>query len=113
MFPLITGLSVGVLAAVKQLASLICLRGQDRIPRASTSPSRVFILAAALFAYVFLLDKIGFPISTFVLIAFFLRVIESKSWIVTALIAIPTPFCTYLVFKVLLGVPIPAGFLGP
>ncbi len=108
LFPFITGLLIGVLATVRQLS----VGEQNRIPNVSAPPNRVLSLAAALFVYAFLLDKIGFILSTILLIVFFLRVIEAKSWIVTALIAILTPFCTYLVFKILLRVQMPIGFIG-
>ncbi len=108
LFPFITGLLIGVLATVRQLG----IGEQNGIPNSSASLNRVFSLAAALFVYVFLLDKIGFTLSTILLIVFFLRMIEAKSWILTVLIAIPTPFCTYLIFKILLRVQIPTGFIG-
>ena len=108
LFPFITGLLIGVLSTVRQFSP----GEQNRIPNVSAPLNRMLLMAAALFVYAFLLDKIGFILSTILLIVFFLRVIEAKSWIVTALIAIPTPFCTYLVFKVLLRVQMPIGFIG-
>ena len=60
-----------------------------------------------LYAYVF--EKIGFLLSTFLVMVFLLRAVASSDWRLTLGGSIATAFLTYLVFKVWLQVQLPAG----
>ena len=72
----------------------------------------VFFVLAGMIIYSFIFDKIGFILSTFLLIVFFLRVIAPQRWAVTILIAFFCALGSYLLFDVLLSAELPKGILG-
>jgi putative tricarboxylic transport membrane protein len=59
-----------------------------------------------------LFESLGYVISTFLFIAFLLRVVERQRWSLVVVIAFFTSLATYLVFGLLLNTPLPAGILG-
>jgi putative tricarboxylic transport membrane protein len=63
---------------------------------------------AALFAYAFVLERIGFVASTFALLLFFFKVLERQRWLPALAGSLATAFVTYVVFKVWLNVQLPA-----
>ncbi|HXH82978.1 MAG TPA: tripartite tricarboxylate transporter TctB family protein, partial [Candidatus Tectomicrobia bacterium] len=63
----------------------------------------------ALLAYAFVLERVGFVLATFGLIAFLLRVVEPRPWPVAVGAAAAAVIATHLLFRVWLGVRLPAG----
>jgi putative tricarboxylic transport membrane protein len=70
-----------------------------------------YVIAAgiALLIYTFLLEPLGFIISTFLLLIFLLRVIGKQKWWVGVTGSILVTFFTHLIFKVALKVQLPRG----
>lgn len=68
-------------------------------------------LLAALAVYSLLLEPVGYPIATFALVLFMLRVTEPAPWPLALAGALIAAGGTYLVFAVWLAVPLPAGLL--
>lgn len=66
-------------------------------------------LLAALAVYSFVLEPLGYPIATFALVLFMLRVTEPAPWPLALAAALLAAGGTYLVFAVWLSVPLPAG----
>jgi len=62
--------------------------------------------------YGLLLEKLGFLLSTVLLIVFLLRSIEAKKWYVVLLVSITSAFFSYVLFELLLQSRLPTGFLG-
>ena len=62
--------------------------------------------------YGLVLETLGFIISTFLLIVFFLRVIAPQRWRVILLTAFLCAVGSYLLFHVLLDADLPKGYLG-
>jgi putative tricarboxylic transport membrane protein len=82
--------------------------------RASPSPgpargggARVAGLLAVLAGYVLVLETLGYPASTFLLVLFMLRVVEPYRWPVALGVAGFAAAGSYLVFAVWLKVPLP------
>jgi putative tricarboxylic transport membrane protein len=71
--------------------------------------TRVAGLLAALAAYSLVLEPVGYPIATFALVLFMLRVTEPAPWPLALAAALLAAGGTYLVFAVWLSVPLPAG----
>jgi len=71
----------------------------------------LFVLGA-LFLYVFLLEILGYVISTFLLMLFLFRAIKAQSWIVMIAGSAFTSLSTYFLFKFWLQVQFPVGILG-
>ena len=70
-----------------------------------------YVIAAgiALLIYTFLLEPLGFIISTFLLLIFLFRVIGKQKWWVGVTGSILVTFFTHLIFKVALKVQLPRG----
>jgi putative tricarboxylic transport membrane protein len=77
--------------------------GQDR--RVAT----VAGLVVALVAYVALVEVLGYPLSTFLLVLVALRLMEPRRWAVTLGIAAAAAIASFVVFAVWLKVPLPPG----
>lgn len=73
---------------------------------------RIGLAMGALFAFAFLLDLLGYIISTFLLIAFLLRAIEPHKWRIVIIVAFLCSLVTFLVFNLLLEAQLPPGILG-
>jgi putative tricarboxylic transport membrane protein len=110
-FPFLVGILLGGLATIA-LFSAIFMPGSSDKYEIIIPVKRILPLSLAVLAYALLLDKLGFVISTFILVAFLLRVLEGKSWWITISVAIAVSFFTQFFFKGFLRVQLPQGFLG-
>ncbi|MGH7311901.1 MAG: tripartite tricarboxylate transporter TctB family protein, partial [Candidatus Rokuibacteriota bacterium] len=66
---------------------------------------------AVLAVHALVLEPVGYPIATFVLVLFMLRVTEPHRWPVALALALLAAGGSYVLFAVWLGVPLPAGLL--
>ena len=72
----------------------------------------VLAVLAGMVAYVLLLDLLGFLLCTFLLLAFYLKVIAARSWRMSATFAATVALMSHLFFDVLLNAQLPRGLLG-
>lgn len=72
---------------------------------------RLLECLAAMFLYVFLLQKIGFFLDTLLLTAFTMWVLDYKNYKILAVSSIIITVAVFVVFKVLLRVPLPTLWL--
>lgn len=104
-----------VLAAAFSLVCVallvVALRTSDTTapPGARLGWPKVVATMATLFVYAFALERVGFVITTFVLLLFFFKALERQRWATALAGSLATAFVTYLVFKVWLQVQLPAG----
>jgi putative tricarboxylic transport membrane protein len=70
------------------------------------------IILAAITAYAFSLEKIGFLINTFLFICLLLKVVEPQTWKTAILAGLITSIAANLVFNVIFRTHIPTGILG-
>lgn len=83
----------------------------------SPFPDRRAILAimatvASLAAYNLIIEPVGFLVSTALLSAFLLGVVEREPWYTTASVAAANAVVLYIIFEKLLGVSLPKNVLG-
>lgn len=71
----------------------------------------VAILGACLFAAIGI-ERLGYRFTVLVAAGFLLKVVERKSWVLTAALALALAFGTFYVFYTLLRVPLPIGPFG-
>jgi putative tricarboxylic transport membrane protein len=71
--------------------------------------ANVAALLIVLGTYIFLLDPLGYPLCTFLLVLFMLRVTDPQRWTVALSIAAVSAFGSYIVFAIWLSVPLPRG----
>jgi putative tricarboxylic transport membrane protein len=108
-----------ILAIFLALFSLILLGQAVREKRGEKQPfflkskswKRVVLAIGALLAYAFLYEFLGHKLTTFLLLVFFLRLIEPMKWWLVLVIAFFSSLAFYLVFGVLLSIPLPIGRL--
>ena len=70
---------------------------------------KVALLLVVLIAYTFLLEPLGYPLCTFLLVVFMLRAIDPQRWTVALGMAAVTAVGSYIVFAIWLSVPLPRG----
>jgi putative tricarboxylic transport membrane protein len=66
-------------------------------------------LLVILAAYTFLLEPLGYPLSTFLLVLLMLRAIDRQRWAVALGMAAITSVGSYVVFAIWLSIPLPRG----
>jgi len=102
------------------ISAVIFLLALFLLFQALTSPSsvtrggsgriaKVAALLVILAAYTFLLEPLGYPLCTFLLVLFMLRATDPQRWTVALGIAALTAVGSYVVFAIWLSVPLPRG----
>ena len=99
---------VVVLLATILLIQALKLRPSTALDK-SGRIAKVVALLVVLATYTFLLDPLGYPICTFLLVLFMLRVLDPQRWTVALSMAALTAVGTYVVFAIWLSVPLPRG----
>ena len=106
-FPWWTSVVIILLAMILLIQAL---KSRSSIAREkSVRVARVAGLLAALVAYTFLLDPLGYPLCTFLLVVFMLRATDPQPWTVALSMAAITAVGSYVVFAIWLSVPLPRG----
>lgn len=102
-------------AVIVLLAMILLIQALTAHPStAQETPGRIAKVAALLVvlgAYTFLLDPLGYPLCTFLLVLFMLRATDLQRWAVALGMAAITAVGSYVVFAVWLSVPLPRGSL--
>lgn len=74
--------------------------------------SKIVAVVAALVAYAWLLERLGFVLTTVLLLVFLFKVVEPQRWWVALTGAVASALIAYVVFKMWLGAQLPAGVPG-
>ncbi len=111
-FPFYLGAALGLVALALLLRA--AWRGGSEAAASAEADEglqrwKVPVTLAALFVYAFVLEPLGFVVGTALLIFFLFRVIEGYSWAMAVGGSILTAGFSYALFKVWLGVQLPAG----
>ncbi len=112
LFPLLLSL---VLAGLALTLLLVALGTHATAPPGQSStacPTRVWWTIVSLLAFYALLERLGFLITSFLLLFFLLRAIAGRRWLVTLAIGVGASLSSYLVFDRLLKLPLPRGPIG-
>ncbi len=78
----------------------------------SVSWKSLFFTLLALFAYAFLLEPLGFYITTFIFLFFLFKLTEPKRWLMPVALSLISVIFSYLIFSTWLRVQFPSGILG-
>ena len=73
---------------------------------------RIGATLATMVGFALALERLGFLLTTFLLMVLLLRAIESQRWPKVVAIALITTLSSYAIFGWLLGIPLPGGVLG-
>ena len=106
------GLTLGFLALLLLVQALIS-RARDGSGEERGRILKVVGLLVVLGAYVLLLEPLGYPLCTFLLVLFMLRVVDPYRWATALSVAAIAALGTYVVFALWLKVPLPPGPLTP
>jgi putative tricarboxylic transport membrane protein len=111
-FPFIAAIAMGMVAAFR-LANSIRNNSSDNNsePGIGGEARLVLYVIAGMTAYAFLLDLLGFFFCTFLLVAFYLKVISGRRWPVTLSFAAAVALASHFFFDVLLKAEMPRGLL--
>jgi len=114
-FPFLLGILIGFLS-ILMLAH--AKRGEE-VKESAKSPwpgiegrKKVLAIVAALGGYGFLLEKLGYSLTTFLLFVLLLKGIQPQKWYLAMGVALLASLGSYALFQVGLQVELPRGFLG-
>ncbi|HSF07251.1 MAG TPA: tripartite tricarboxylate transporter TctB family protein [Methylomirabilota bacterium] len=109
-YPWWVSLALGLLA-LAQLGN--AFRGRRALAASGERGQFLKVLGvlAVLTGYALALDTVGYPIATFVVVLFMLRVTEPHRWPLALGIALLAAGGSYVLFALWLGVPLPPGLL--
>ena len=107
----------GFLMLILSLAALFqSIRKRNQLEKTTRQePFRwwnIVIILAAVTAYAFSLEKIGFLINTFLFMCLLLKVVEPQTWKTAIIGALITAVAANLIFNVIFRAQIPPGILG-
>ena len=110
--PFGTGVAFGILSIILILLTF----GKNRERPTGMAFERIewwkaILILASMLIYALILEKLGFVISTFLLMVVLLGV-ERKRWYTVAIVAITTALVTYVIFELWLRSQLPKGILG-
>jgi putative tricarboxylic transport membrane protein len=114
-----TGFFPSILAILLLLFSIALLvqthRQPDNDSRGQRITSEAWIRIStsltAMLGFALLLEKLGFLLSTFIVMLLLLRVIERQNWSRVIAVALATALVSYFLFAWVLNIPLPAGVL--
>jgi putative tricarboxylic transport membrane protein len=102
-----------LLALTSLLAFLQALRGSND-GAAQSEPlkwKKILLTLGLLLVFGLVFERLGYLLSTFLFIIFLLRAVERQSWRLALSVALSASVVSYIIFGLLLGTPLPAGFL--
>jgi hypothetical protein len=114
LMPFLAGAAISLLAAIGFIhATLEKKKGIGWAPlfRKLRWP-RVFIVLAALAAYILLVKTLGFLLCTALFIGFLLKAVVPQRWSTVFAVALLTALASYGIFEVWLKAQLPKGILG-
>jgi hypothetical protein len=112
-FPFGAAAAIGILAGFR-FAKNFRRHSTAEVAESAGSGEAHLVLAviAGMVAYVFLLDVLGFLLCTFLLVAFYLKVVAARAWRMSVSFAAAVALVSHLFFDVLLNAQLPRGLLG-
>jgi putative tricarboxylic transport membrane protein len=110
--PFYTAILLGLLALISLLQTLKESKGPASEIWGGIQFGKLAILLGTLFLYVFLLDRLGFLLGTFLLLLVLFRIIEPYGWKTVLVSSLLTIAGTYFFFVILLESRLPRGFFG-
>jgi len=114
--PFLAGVLIGFAGLFLFISSLLSGReGKNRRERfwpERAASVRIGLILAGLAAMAFLMPRLGFLITSILIMTFMLRILEPQKWIKVILISLGCCFLVYWLFSQVLQVNLPRGFLG-
>jgi putative tricarboxylic transport membrane protein len=109
-FPFWSGAAIGIFTLVILFQSWKLKTDEKRSSQGSWREK--IICFFSLLAFALLLKKLGFLVTTFLFMGFFLMIVERKGWITAVLTALAVALASYGLFEICLQSQLPKGILG-
>ena len=111
-FPFVATVGIGLIAAFR-LVNSVRKGSPDENSEVSLAGEATLVVyvIAGMMAYSLLLNFLGFLFCTFLLVAFFLKVVAARGWLVTLSFAAAVALASHVFFDVLLKAEMPTGLL--
>lgn len=116
-FPLAVAVIIIGLSLIIFIKSFFSTRPQEKEKtseeqeRIKTIIFKVSIYTALMLVYGFLMEKVGFLITSALFIIPIVKYVEGQNWKITILVGIGSIIVSYILFVYFLGVPLPRGFI--
>jgi putative tricarboxylic transport membrane protein len=111
-FPFIATAGIGLIAVFRLIHRIRRPPADNHFAPGIAGEARlVLYVIAGMIVYAFLLDLLGFLFCTFLLVAFYLKVIATRPWLVTVSFAAAVALASHFFFVVLLKAELPRGLL--
>src|SRR4029077_8181076 len=111
-FPFIATVGIGLIAAWRLIANVRNGAPDDSADAGTRGElGLVAYVIAGIIAYAVLLDTLGFLVCTFLLVAFYLKVIAARRWLVSLSFAATVALAAHFFLDVLLKAELPRGLL--
>lgn len=109
-FPFGTAVAIGIIALLRLIG---VNRDAAETKNATTAQEwqKIIYVVAGMLAFALLLDSLGFAISTFLLLAFYLKCVAAQAWRLSVSFAVLAALSAHLFFDVLLHAQLPRGLL--
>jgi len=111
------GFFPAVLAALLAVTSLLAFAetlrggGEGLVQRDRLIWKKILWTVASLLAFGFLFESLGYLVTTFLFVTCSLRVVERQGWGPAVAVGLCASLVSYIIFGLLLGAPLPAGFV--
>ena len=111
-FPFIATIGIGLIAVFRLVNSIRKSSPDENSELGLAGEARLVVyVVAGMIAYAFALNLFGFLFCTFLLVAFYLKVIAARGWLVTLSFAATVALASHFFFVVLLKAELPRGLL--
>ncbi len=111
-FPLIATIGIGLIAVFRLANSIRKISPDENSDAGVAGEARLVVyVIAGMIAYACLLNLLGFLSCTFLLVAFYLKVVAGRGWLVTLSFAAGVALASHVFFDVLLKAELPRGLL--
>ena len=115
LFPFLLGTVLGIIFLILMIQNISqrskSFEQQSPEPKRTGSKEIVYILFV-LSVYGLVLEHLGFLLTSVLVFAFILRVVEKQRWMIAASLSILLSVGSYILFRYLLNVQLPCGILG-
>ena len=115
LFPFLTGLLIGASGFLLFLSECSKVSKKEETGKFWENPiamKRVFYLVGSLCLMALIMLKLGFLLTSVLVTILMIRVIEPKKWITVIVVSVGSCLSIYFLFKSLMQINLPKGFLG-
>lgn len=110
-FPIAIAILLIVLGIGLIVSSFIGTQNESSPQFFTTKQGKSYIVIAMMLVYVLLMPKLGFCVTSCLFLFALIRMFGYKKYLINAAVSISVTALIYLLFKLLLSVPLPSGWL--